>query len=269
MLENTSDSIYNKELNMVNNCSNILDSELLFKNYGVSYNTTGGGIEQDLDLFIQKRKVKKETLLKYLKLVNIKKLTKESLVPLAILYGDKAMNKTIKFIELSDEKNKSIPIITLDQYERYKKQANISALSISINTIIPLEFAKLIYDTYKSKKKQTGGDLSRLFIGRNVPPGNLQLMHSFWNGQTIPNNIYSPLNNYGQNNRSFSFMNPELQPSSTIPSLPSDNSISQVEVPSIVGEEANQVNAMSSGPSPVSESGSNSDSILVLPNSMA
>ena len=70
-----------------------------------------------------------------------------------------------------------------------------------------------------------------------------------------------------QNNRSFSYMNTELQPSISVPDLSSVDSISQVEVPSITGEEINQVNAIADYSQDASSTGS--DSILVLPNSMA
>jgi hypothetical protein len=53
--------------------------------------------------------------------------------------------------------------------------------------------------------------MNRIFVGQDVPPGNLQILHGLWNGSTFQNNIYAPLNGNEQAYRPHSYINLELQ----------------------------------------------------------
>ena len=99
----------------------------------------------------------------------------------------------------------------------------------------------------KKSKTQKGGNFNRLFVGQNVPPGNLQILHGLWNGSTFQNNIYAPLNGNEQSYRGHNYINLELQDFSNNLTLKNKlPNISNMKAPvnSLNGSETANVNAI-------------------------
>ena len=275
----------NNETMIENTDATLINTDFIVKNYSTIYNTTGGGDESDnLANKFAKKFIDNKVLNIYLTFLGITTLTPTTLVPIALIFGQQVFKKTIKNMRKTEQKGGSIPVFDNNLIGTYLKIAGLTQLSLSLNTLVPLGLAMAIYDTYKQDKlkpkknikKQKGGHINRLFIGNSVPPGFMKLQHNYWNGNTIQNNIYAPLNSYNQGNRSLSFMNMEIQP--TVVS--SSDAISgaslnahgmQVEVPGVSSESVSQVNAVSSELSTCveSESANSGHSVLVLPNTMA
>lgn len=263
--------------------STYINADFIVKNYSTTYHTTGGGKSNNEALKFAQKFIDNRVLDIYLKILGITTLTPTTLVPIALIFGQQVFKKTIKNMRKIEQKGGSIPVVDNKLIGTYLKIAGLTQLSLSLNTLVPLGLAMAIYETYRQNKfkpnnikKQKGGHINKLFIGNNVPPGFLQLQHNYWNGRTIQNNIYAPLNNYNQGNRSLSFMNMELQPtvvssSDTISGASLNAHGMQVEVPSISSESVSQVSAIPSEYSTgvESESANSGHSVLVLPNTMA
>jgi hypothetical protein len=264
----------------------LLDADFIAKNYSTIYHTTGGGTSNEDALNFARKFVDNRVLDVYLKILGVATLTPTTLVPVALIFGQQVFKKVIKHMRKTEQRGGSIPVFDDKLIGTYLKVAGLTQLSLSLNTLVPLGLAMAIYATYKqqetrdkpksSSRRQRGGHINRLFIGNSVPAGFLKLQHNYWNGNTIQNNIYAPLNSYNQGNRSLSFMNMELQPSV----ISSSDAVSgaslnahgmQVEVPAVSSESVSQVNAVPSEFSTgvESESANSGHSVLVLPNTMA
>ena len=122
----------------------------------------------------------------------------------------------------------SIPILDNTLVGNYLKLAGLTQLNLSLHTLVPLGLAMAIYKTfYKEHKKkkvrgekgekvrkehsQKGGQVSRFLTNSSVPPGFLQLGNRYFNGQSVPNNIGTPLSSWEQLHRPVSYMNYEIQ----------------------------------------------------------
>ena len=264
----------NVDFTLVDKADNIIPADFIVNNYSTIYKTTGGGKSEKDSLHFIKKFINNKVLGIYLTFLGITTLTPSTLVPIALIFGQHVFQKTIKYMRKTEQSGGSVQVFDSSLLESYLKIAGLTQLSLSLNTLVPLGLAMAIYEAYKTKNNQQGGHFERLFIGENVPPGFLQLNHNYWNGNTIQNNIYSPLNSYNQSNRSLSFMNMELQPSN----ISNNNSLSasninsngmQVEVPSVNSESTRQVSAVHSEYSTNVESESGAQNVLVLPNTMA
>ena len=272
---------YNKysttDLNLADKSDNIIPADFIVRNYSSIYKTTGGGTSKSGAMAFAKKFVNNRVLDVYLKILGITILTPATLVPIELIFGQHVFQKTVKYMRKIEQTGGNIPVFDHNLLGTYLKIAGLTQLSLSLNTLVPLGLAMAIYASYKDKTIQKGGHYERLFIGENVPPGFLQLNHNYWNGETIQNNINSPLNSYNQSNRSLSFMNMELQPSiistsdSTSGSTINSHGM-QVEVPGVNSESSTQVSAVPSEYSTSVESessNSSGSSVLILPNTMA
>jgi hypothetical protein len=263
----------NCSLSLGNQTKNVLTNKLLIANYSSIYKTTGGANTNKFSNLAEKL-VKKESLTKYLKFMKIDNLNNKSLVPIAMLFGDKPFLKCLKYLMNLEKTNAEVPVIDNEVLSAYIKDNDTLQLSVSLNTLVPMDFLMAIHKSYSQKIKQNGGHINRLFISRDVPPGNFQIAHRYWEGQSIPNNYYAPLTSYGESNRHHSYINTELQTfpnaldlESTLP-FPKGYGI-KVEVPDINGSSnTNEVSAIKSDTITSGED-SSSNSVLVLPNSMA
>jgi hypothetical protein len=274
--KNLNDTTHFNKLKFSNDARNILDNKILVQNYATLYKTTGGSkatniAENFVNKFINNDQLK--VYLDILDIDNTNNISVTTLFPTALIFGDKPFLKFVKYFKKLKQDKGSIPLIDNNILKQYLDSHNNVQLSISINTLVPLGFLMSIYKTYKQKKKQAGGSLSRLFVGQNVPVGDFQLVHRYYNGQTIPNNIYAPQTSYGQHNRQFSYYNPEIQ---TFNSLNLDSTLPfpqgygiKVDVPSIENiDNVSQVNAIKNDSIIGSEDLNNSVN-LVMPTSMS
>jgi len=95
----------------------------------------------------------------YLKYMGIKTLTTATLVPVALFAGKNAfedfMNKTQK------GGGKNLPVLDDPLIGNYLKLAGVSAVDLSLNTLVPLGTLMFIYELYVNRESQTGGNLSK------------------------------------------------------------------------------------------------------------
>ena len=276
---NVSQNISNLKLSDSN--KNIFTNLEIVKNYGTIYQTSGGPSDASKQIrqFVSKVLDSNSDLTNYLNLLGYQTLSPDTLFPVALIFGKPAFDKCVKYLKKQIDKNDKVPVIDAKLIDQYIDKSDVISMNISINTLVPVSFLMSIQKTYSNKVEQHGGNINRLFIGENVPPGNMEILYRYWNGQSIPNNIYAPLNSYAEKNRHFSFMNNELQ---TIP-LSSSNDFSkpvkqnyglQVEVPGISNQEHDshseshtETESMNNY-SALNNSSSGTD-ILVIPNNMA
>ena len=64
-------------------------------------------------------------------------------------------------------------------FNNYIKHSHNLTISLHLNTLVAINFLISIHKAYSQKVSQKGGNLSRLFIGQNVPPGSMQLFHRY------------------------------------------------------------------------------------------
>ena len=192
---------------------NVISAVDLIKNYGSVYKTTGGGLSKEKAYSFVSKFIDNRVLDIYLKYLGITTLTPTTLVPIALIYGQKAFKQFLKHMKSQEQVGGSIPVLDNALIGTYLKIAGLTKLNLSPYTLVPLGLAMAIYKTFykKDKARQTGGNIGRLFTGEYVPPGFLQLGNMVWNGQSIPNNISSPLSHCQQMNRPLSYINNELQ----------------------------------------------------------
>ncbi len=193
---------------------NIISANDLIKNYGSVYKTTGGGVSVNKAYKFVNKFIDNRVLDIYLKYLGITTLTPTTLVPIALIYGQRAFTDFLKYMKRQEQSGGSIPVLDNNLVGTYLKIAGLSQLNLSPHTLVPLGLAMAIYKTFYKKNKeneQKGGHIAKLFTGEYVPPGFLQLGNMIWNGQTIPNNISTPLSSWQQLHRPSSFINHELQ----------------------------------------------------------
>lgn len=192
---------------------NIISAQELVKNYGSVYKTTGGGLDGNKAYKFVHKFIDNRVLDIYLKYLGITTLTPTTLVPIALIYGQQAFKKALKYMKSQEQSGGSIPVLDNNLVGTYLKIAGLSQLSLSPHTLVPLGLAMAIYKAFskKHKNEQKGGRIAKLFTGEYVPPGFLQLGNMIWDGQTIPNNISTPLSSWQQLHRPLSYINHELQ----------------------------------------------------------
>ena len=100
----------------------------------------------------------------YLKYLGITTLTTATLVPVALILGKKEMEKYINNAKKQTGGMK-IPILDDPLIGNYLKLAGISTLKITPNTLVPLGILMLVYDLYKRRENQKGGNMKK-FIKR-------------------------------------------------------------------------------------------------------
>ena len=194
--------------------SNIISAKDLVRNYGSVYKTTGGGVSESKAYQFVNKFIDNRILDIYLKYLGITTLTPTTLVPIALIYGQKAFKDFLNYMKHQEQTGGSIPVLDNKLVGTYLKIAGLSQLSLSPHTLVPLGLAMAIYKTFYKKNKsneQKGGHIAKLFTGEYVPPGFLQLGNMIWNGQTISNNISTPLSSWEQMHRPVSYINHELQ----------------------------------------------------------
>lgn len=201
------------------------------KNYGVDYKTTGGG-------YSKSKKVKRgggkpikdkiydfvgqfvdnRVLDVYLKYLGIATLTPATLVPIALIFGQQSFEDVVKHFKKKREQSggkRNVPIIDNHVVGPYLKIAGLTALSLSLDTLVPLGLVMAIWHAVQSHEKkkeksgveQSGGGIGKFISGTHVPPGNIQLSMRYWNGQTVPNMIERPLTGFEQLSRPLSYVN--------------------------------------------------------------
>ena len=192
---------------------NIISAVDLVKNYGSVYKTTGGGLSESKAYKFVHKFIDNGVLDIYLKYLGITTLTPTTLVPIALIYGQQAFKNAIRYMKSQEQSGGSIPVLDNNLVGTYLKIAGLSKLSLSPQTLVPLGLAMAIYKAFSKKKsnEQRGGHIAKLFTGEYAPPGFLQLGNMIWDGQTIPNNISTPLSSWQQLHRPSSYINHELQ----------------------------------------------------------
>ena len=192
-------------------------------NYGIEYKTTGGGsrktkrgggsIKESLYDFVGKF-VDNRVLDVYLKYLGITTLSPATLVPIALIFGQQSFEDVVKHFKKKREQSggkRNIPVIDNNVVGPYLKIAGLTALSLSLDTLVPLGLVMAIWHAVQKhdtkKKQQTGGGIGKLIAGTNVPPGNLQLSMKYWDGQTVQNNMGRPLTGFQQLSRPLSYVN--------------------------------------------------------------
>ena len=193
---------------------NVISADELIKNYGSVYKTTGGGVSSKKAYSFVNKFIDNRVLDIYLKYLGITTLTPTTLVPVALIFGQEAFKTALKHMKKQEQNGGNIPVLDNALVGTYLKIAGLSKLNLSPHTLIPLGLAMAIYKAFSKKKrssKQQGGHIAKMFTGEHVPPGFLQLGNMSWNGQTVQNNISTPLSSWQQLLRPVSYINPELQ----------------------------------------------------------
>ena len=95
----------------------------------------------------------------YLKYMGIKTLTTATLVPMALILGKDAFESIIKDIKQTG--GADLPVLDDPLIGNYLKIAGITTLSVSPQTLVPLGILMFIYDLYKQKESQTGGNIGK------------------------------------------------------------------------------------------------------------
>lgn len=256
----TQDKYKDIDFNLAQQADNIIPGKLIAQNYANVYKTTGGGRSVNKAISFTKKFIDNRVLDIYLKILGITTLTPATLVPMALIFGQQAFQKSIKYLNKAEQKGGTIPIFDHNLLGTYLKIAGITQLSLTLNTLLPLGFLMAIYEAYKVKHKKNkkrsktkhkgGSNFTRLFVGENVPPGNLQILNGLYNGKTFQNNIYAPLNGSEQAHRSYSYIDLELQNFNNNLSLQSklpDVSSMTAPVNSIDGNSSQDVSATQNG----------------------
>ena len=94
----------------------------------------------------------------YLKYMGIKTLTTATLVPVALIAGQQAMEKFVN--ELKQTEGANLPVLDDPLVGNYLKLAGLSTLNISLNTLVPLGTLMLVYELVNKGSLQQGGNLS-------------------------------------------------------------------------------------------------------------
>lgn len=197
-------------------------------NYGVEYKTTGGGYSRKnvkrgggkplKDKFYDfvGQFVDNRVLDVYLKYLGITTLNPTTLVPIALIFGQQSFEDVVKHFKKKREQSggkRNIPVLDNKVVGPYLKIAGLTALSLSLDTLVPLGLVMAIWHAVRSHEKkkevkeQMGGGIGKFIAGSSVPPGNIQLSMRYWEGQTVPNNISKPLTGFEQLSRPLSYVN--------------------------------------------------------------
>jgi len=160
-----------------NDASMVIKGDDIVKNYGSVYKTTGGGSLSDKVYKFTNKFVDNRVLDLYLKYLGVTTLTPTTLVPIALIYGQRAFMRAVKNMKNQEQMGGTIPVIDNQLVGNYLKIAGLTQLSLSLNTIVPLGLAMAIYQSISSKKTQRGGHIAKLITGTNSPAGYLELAH--------------------------------------------------------------------------------------------
>ena len=180
------------------------------KQYGSVYKTTGGGVSQKKAYSFVRKFLDNRVLDLYLKYLGITTLTPTTLVPIALIFGQRAFQKAFRHMKKQEQRGGKIPVVDNELVGTYLKLAGLTQLTFGLNTLVPLGLAMAIWQAF-TKRQQRGGHVGRLLTGASVPPGYLQLGRMYWNGQDVQNNLASPLSAAQQLSRPMSYINHELQ----------------------------------------------------------
>lgn len=107
----------------------------------------------------------------YLKYMGIKTLTSATLVPVALILGKDAMERYLRETSETDTEdlleggssieNRNIVVIDDPLVGNYLKLAGLSALDVTVNTLVPLGVLMVIYHLYQNQLVQDGGNLNK------------------------------------------------------------------------------------------------------------
>jgi hypothetical protein len=181
------------------------------KQYGSVYKTTGGGLSESKAYKFVHKFIDNRVLDLYLKYLGITTLTPTTLVPIALIFGQAAFRKAFRHIRKQEQKGGKIPVLDNNLVGTYLKLAGLSQLSLGLNTLVPLGLAMAIWQAFTKRKQQRGGHIGKLLTGASVPAGYLQLGRMYWNGESVQNNLASPLSAAEQLHRPMSYINHEMQ----------------------------------------------------------
>jgi small basic protein len=131
---------------------NIISAQELVKNYGSVYKTTGGGLDSEKAYKFVHKFIDNRILNIYLTYLGITTLTPTTLVPIALIYGQHAFKKALKYIKNKEQSGGSIPVLDNNLVGTYLKIAGLSKLSLSPQTLVPLGLAMAIYKAFSKKK---------------------------------------------------------------------------------------------------------------------
>lgn len=95
----------------------------------------------------------------YLKYLGVKTLTTATLVPVALIAGKSAMEKFLKNVEQKGGAN--LPVLDDPLIGNYLKLAGLSAVNITLDTLVPLGTLMFVYNLYINKENQNGGALNK------------------------------------------------------------------------------------------------------------
>lgn len=221
---------------------NAISAADVLRNYGSIYRTTGGGDTANRLWSFVRKFVDNRVFDLYLKYLGITTLTPGTLVPIALIFGQQQFKKVFKYMRKKEQDGGSIPVLDGNIIGTFLKLAGLSKLTLSYGTLVPLGLAMAIYEVFSKQKKklkkkriQKGGSISKLIFGSSVPPGYLQLGNMYWNGETVQNNLDSPLPAGHQFHRPASYLNYEIQApcnSGSCAALPNAAHLNKIQIDS-------------------------------------
>jgi len=95
----------------------------------------------------------------YLKYLGVKTLTTATLVPVALLAGKTAMEKFLKNVE--QKGGAKLPVLDDPLIGNYLKLAGLSAVNITLDTLVPLGTLMFVYNLYINNENQDGGAMNK------------------------------------------------------------------------------------------------------------
>ena len=95
----------------------------------------------------------------YLKYLGVKTLTTATLVPVALLAGKSAMEKFLK--DVQQKGGAKLPVLDDPLIGNYLKLAGLSAVNITLDTLVPLGTLMFVYNLYINKENQDGGAMNK------------------------------------------------------------------------------------------------------------
>lgn len=95
----------------------------------------------------------------YLKYLGVTTLTTATLVPVALLAGKSTMEKFLKNVE--QKGGATLPVLDDPLVGNYLKLAGLSAVNITLDTLLPLGTLMFVYNLYVNNENQDGGAMNK------------------------------------------------------------------------------------------------------------
>lgn len=137
----------------------------------------------------------------YLKYMGIKTLTSATLVPVALILGKDAMERYLRETSETDTEdlleggssieNRNIVVIDDPLVGNYLKLAGLSALDVTVNTLVPLGVLMVIYHLYQNQLVQDGGNLNK-FVKKTYGNRALDLFFKYQGIKTLTSTTLVP-----------------------------------------------------------------------------